>query len=476
MKNSSKINILFTHSSKINILFTAMTTCCYCAETNNSQVLLHLAAEPATVECKTCKLRMHMRCYVVAHTRRTLVCNPVDKQAIRCATHDTALTAHDNVQAVRLRYLLEQRADFVASEVVEAAKQTGQGLACVPLKLNMTMLGNIARMSLKSVLSSTSIADGGFVQRNVSINNTSAVEKSMRKDGYDPLIGTIAVVEISWLEREVTELKGLNLLPADWEPPTETLVEMCPADIRAIVGSWQVDASNKEFEFDRRRFAVIDGNNRIAAITNILADNPTFMENVSLNAYLVQVNVADSLMVQLASMYCNRLGNKRIADTLADEVCQWQLILDAYCRFNPSHNWKTGDVVVSQVVQWIIASIADIADILPPTVKVGEKGTSSVELSEDSLLRKVRLASKLPPDFVKWLQGHYAQIKSEDRAETYGEKATFVAHFLKMNMLHGTGAPDLVEFLLWRAETLTNFDRLRLSAKSTWSQPRVVLA
>ena len=153
-----------------------MTTCCYCAETNNSLVLLE---EAATVECKTCKLKMHTKCYIVAHTSRILVCNPADAEAVRCATHDTALTAHDQVQTVRLGYLIQQRAHFVAGAMLEAAKQKGKGLACVPLKLNMKMLVNIARMSLKSVLSSTSIADGGFVQRNVSVNHTSAVEKSM---------------------------------------------------------------------------------------------------------------------------------------------------------------------------------------------------------------------------------------------------------------------------------------------------------
>ena len=72
-----------------------MTACCYCAETNNSLVLLE---EAATVECKTCKLKMHTKCYIVAHTSRTLVCNPADAEAVRCATHDTALTAHDQVQ------------------------------------------------------------------------------------------------------------------------------------------------------------------------------------------------------------------------------------------------------------------------------------------------------------------------------------------------------------------------------------------
>ena len=450
-----------------------MTSCCYC----DANIVCLLLEEAATVECKICKHCMHTKCYVVAHTSSTLVCNPADADEVKCVTHDTALTAHDSVHDVRVSYLLQQRAHFVSGVMLEAAKQKGKGLDCVPLKLDLKMLGTIARMPLASVLSSTSIAAGGFVQRNVSVYATSAVEQSMRKDGFDPLIGTIALVEIPWTAEEVKELKGLNLLPKDWEPPSSTLADLCPEKLQAIVGSWQVDATNEEFQFDRRRFAVIDGNNRLAAILNILADDPRFMDNVSLNAHLVRVNVADCLMVQLASMYCNRLGAKRIADTLADEVCQWQLLLDAYCRFNPSNNWTTGNVVVAQVVVWIKKSIADIAELLPPTVKVGgEKAASVDDLNEDSLTRKVRLATKLPPAFVKWLQTFYAQIKSEDRAETYGERSTFNAHFLKMNMLHEVGAPDLVDFLLWRALTLTNFDRLRLSAKSTWSAPRLLLA
>ena len=98
-------------------------TCCYCVETNNSRALWE---DPDTIYCTNCRHCMHTRCYIVAHTRRTLVCNPVDKPTIRCATHDTALTAHDSVQAVRLRYLLEQRAEFVASEVAAAANQLGK--------------------------------------------------------------------------------------------------------------------------------------------------------------------------------------------------------------------------------------------------------------------------------------------------------------------------------------------------------------
>ena len=76
---------------------------------------------------------------------------------------------------------------------------------------------------------------------------------------------------------------------------------------------------------------------------------------------------------------------------------------------------------------------------------VPKKGAE--DLKEDALTRKVRLACKLPPDFVKWLQEYYAQMKSERREETYGEKHTYNAHFLKMNSLHEVEAPNLVEFL-----------------------------
>ena len=181
-----------------------MTTCCYC-DANNSLVLLE---DAATVECKTCRVKMHTKCYIVAHTSRTLVCNPADDDAVKCLTHDTALTAQDTVQTVRLGYLLQQRADFVAGVMLAADTQKGKGLECVPLKLDLKMLGTIARMPLSSVLSSTSIADGGFVQRNVSVTASSAVEQSMRKEGFDPLVGTIAVVEIPWTGPEVGELKA----------------------------------------------------------------------------------------------------------------------------------------------------------------------------------------------------------------------------------------------------------------------------
>ena len=43
------------------------------------------------------------------------------------------------------------------------------------------------------------------------------------------------------------------------------------------------------------------------------------------------------------------------------------------------------------------------------------------DLKEEALTRKVHLACKLPPDFVKWLQEYYAQMKGAKREESYGE-------------------------------------------------------
>ena len=199
------------------------------------------------------------------------------------------------------------------------------------------------------------------------------------------------------------------------------------------------------------------------------------MDGVSLNANLVEVAIEDSLMVQLASMYCNRIGGTRIADTLADEASQWQLILDAYCKFNPQHNWRKGSIVIAQVVKWIKASVADIAELLPASVKKGVPANGAEDLKEEALTRKVRLACKLPPDFVKWLQEYYAQMKSEQREESYGETHTYNAHFLNMNSLHEAGAPDLVEFLSWHVKVLDQFNGLKASALSTWSEPKKLI-
>jgi hypothetical protein len=190
------------------------------------------------------------------------------------------------------------------------------------------------------------------------------------------------------------------------------------------------------------------------------------MEGVSLNAHLVQVPVEDGLMVQLTSMHCNKVGGERITDTLADEIGQWQLILDLYCKFNPTYNWEDGKLVVTEVVKWIGTKIADIGGLLPPSitkpnVAVAKNGE---DLVGSALLRKVRLACKLSRKFVKWLQDYFAQMKGEERPESYGEQNTYCHHFLKMNFLDEPGAPELIPFLQWRVKMLDVYNNVKVSA------------
>jgi hypothetical protein len=253
---------------------------------------------------------------------------------------------------------------------------------------------------------------------------------------------------------------------------------MCPVGIRAIKGAWQLDAGDPMWEMNKRRFAVIDGNNRIASIVNILADDPKFMGGVSLNAHLVQVAVEDGLMVQLTSMHCNKVGGERITDTLADEIGQWQLILDLYCKFNPTSNWEDGKLVVTDVVKWIGTKIADIGCLLPPSITKPNVAVAKTgeDLVDSALLRKVRLACKLSRKFVKWLQDYFAQMKGEERPESFGETATYCHHFLKMNFLDEPGAPELIPFLQWRVKMLDVFNNVKVSAWTTWSGPKQLLA
>ena len=183
-------------------------------------------------------------------------------------------------------------------------------------------------------------------------------------------------------------------------------------------------------------------------------------------------------MVQLTSMHCNRVGGERINDTLADEIGQWQLILDLYCKFNPKYNWEEGKLVFTEVVTWIGTKIGDIGGLLPPSIVKSNVAVAKTgkDLVGSALLRKVRLACKLPRKFVKWLQDYFAEMKGEERQESYGEQNTYCHHFLKMNCLDEPGAPELIPFLQWRVKVLDVYSKVKVSAWSTWSGPKQLLS
>ena len=98
-------------------------------------------------------------------------------------------------------------------------------------------------------------------------------------------------------------------------------------------------------------------------------------------------------------------------------------------------------------------SVQEKAELLPDSVKTKKRDgdVGAADLKDSALTAKLRLTCKLTPQFVKTMQEHYTKLKSDGREETYGEKHTFNTHYLKMNMLHEEGAPDLKAFLDWHA-------------------------
>ena len=292
------------------IFYGCKVRCCYYDD--YASLTPDLAAADIKCTQPECIATMHARCVRIAHTKRNIVCNLADPAAQTCKVHNDRIRKSTTMTEIRLKHLTQKRDAFVEKEKAAASATVDSTL--VPLKLKLRLVGTIAQLPLGSVLNSTPINEGGFVQRAVSNNAASAVERSMRKEGFDPMWGTIAVVEIPWTSEELKELKGQNLMDDDWDPPTP-LIELCPEVLKGIKGAWQIDASDQKWDFAKRRFAIIDGNNRIIGVINTLADLPSFMDSVSLNAHLFEVAIEDSLMVQLASMYCNKMGGNRITDT-----------------------------------------------------------------------------------------------------------------------------------------------------------------
>ena len=84
------------------------------------------------------------------------------------------------------------------------------------------------------------------------------------------------------------ELKDAGVLAGDFAP-LPLLSSMKPAEVP--VGASVIDAADQTFRIKDRRFVVIDGNNRIVALVNLTSEDPDFLKNVSLNTYLVELDL-----------------------------------------------------------------------------------------------------------------------------------------------------------------------------------------
>ena len=103
-----------------------------------------------------------------------------------------------------------------------------------------------------------------------------------------------------------------------------------------------VTATDLSYQMELRRFAIIDGNNRVMALVKLTSEfkgtATTFPQ--TLTCWLVDVEINDPLAVQLASMKCNALGHETIADSFFDTILQFQTILDAFSIAN-SKDWRS---------------------------------------------------------------------------------------------------------------------------------------
>ena len=90
---------------------------------------------------------------------------------------------------------------------------------------------------------------------------------------------------------------------------------MVQAQPAASAGEFMlVIASDQSYQMELRRFAIIDGNNRVMALVKLTSEfkgtDTTFPQ--TLTCWLVDVEINDPLAVQLASMKCNaRAQNHR---------------------------------------------------------------------------------------------------------------------------------------------------------------------
>ena len=177
-----------------------------------------------------------------------------------------------------------------------------------------------------------------------------------------------------------------------------------------------------------RRFAIIDGNNRVIAIVRILAEDVEFLKNTPLNAYLVDLPIHDGLAVQLASMKCNRLSHQNIDDTIGDVIQQYQNVVRVYEKLHPESTKKKAKEKISTIVNWIMTNVSELTPLLPPGVQ-DKKGN----LKKEALTSRIRLAKKASPELAKWIQNKFALHHSGKENMSKGLQKMLSHHHLKMD-------------------------------------------
>ena len=269
---------------------------------------------------------VHAKCVGLTACTRNIIQGKDDP--VYCATHSEAVTKWNNRTAIELKHLVQGRADYVLAQ--QQKKEAGID---VGVFVHVKTVAFVAGMPLSQLNASIPVAQGGFAQRNVASHSVSTVEEAIKKNGWSTIFGTIAVVELPRSPAEVAELKAGGHLPADYSYPKKTFLQMLqtmPKENKAE--TWMIAATDPSYQMELRRFAIVDGNNRVMALVKLTSEfkgtATTFPQ--TLTCWLVDVEINDPLAVQIASMKCNALGHETIADSFFDTILQFHTILDAY--------------------------------------------------------------------------------------------------------------------------------------------------
>ena len=408
------------------------------------QTYCRCAPEDETVTCSTrgCDKTFHPLCYRTvsfSYGLRVLPKKPM------CPQHYKALLDQHKRQEILLKFMNIERDKFIEAKKEEAKKEGHDATQLGGVKVRI--LGLIGDFQMEGLQSSIPVTDGGFAQRNVSSKQASPIEKLIKENGWNALAGNLALVEIPYSDDEIEELKKFKLLPKDFTAP-KPLVELAPKDNKAA--GWLFKFSQEGLRMGDRRFAIIDGNNRIVALVRIQGENPDFLKRDSLNAYLVDVNIHNGLQVQLASMKCNSLSHSNIADTSGDRIQQYQGVIKFYRKMFPDFDEKKRGALTN-VCRWVQKNAETLTDLLPADQRLPEP-KDGLTFKPGTLEARLRLALKAPVSFVRDLQKLFTLHQSGDRKMSPGELKVFSHHYMKMEMVWNTHDP--LAFLLARGRQL----------------------
>ena len=418
---------------------------------------------------KGCKAVFHRPCCATASVSHGLTGVHYDTQKMFCPAHHKDMNTAHGKEQIMLKHMTLQRQAHL--EHILKSKQDGGQDEAAPLATKLRVMGLICDMSMNNLLTSIPVNEGGFAQRNVASQQASQVEQLMRENSYDILAGNLAVVEIPYTDAEIKELQDADLLPKDFVAPNRLVDFEDAKDVKD--GSWMINFKDSKYQMNLRRFAIIDGNNRIIALVRITAEDPDFLKNTALNAYLVDLDIHDGLAVQLASMRCNKLSHSFIEDTPGDRIFQFQCVIDIYSKTHP----KVGKLSQTTVCKWIEANAKELVDLLPREVQqsgviIDPKTKQQVTFKTHALQSHVRIATLAKKEFVTWLQQRYALHQSGARSLTAGEKKVFTHHYIKMSAV--LADPDPISVLQAKADQVDRALQLSGNVK-TWSVERRAL-